>query len=97
MVPTLLALCAPEGFEYPSFGTNLFSKKARERRCAFGDYLIVHARGGFVYNGNSTAAKRAEIHYGQAVSEEAAARMKAETDALRALAWTYFEKGNELN
>lgn len=97
MVPTLLALCAPDGFEYSSFGTNLFSKSARERRCAFGDYLIVHARGGFVYNGNSSAAKRAEIHYGQAVSEEDAARMKAEIDALRALAWTYFEKGSELN
>ncbi|MBR5621710.1 MAG: LTA synthase family protein [Opitutales bacterium] len=97
MVPTLLALCAPDGFEYPSFGTNLFSKNARERRCAFGDYLIVHARGGFVYSGNSSAAKRSEVHYGQAVSEDAAARMKAEIDALRALAWTYFEKGSEIN
>lgn len=97
MVPTLLALCAPDGFEYPSFGTNLFSKNAPERRCAFGDYLIVHARGGFVYSGNSSAAKRSEVHYGQAVSEDAAARMKAEIDALRALAWTYFEKGSEIN
>ncbi len=96
MVPTLLALCAPDGFEYPSFGTNLFSKKARERRCAFGDYLIVHARGGFVYNGDSTAAKRSGLHYGQALHEDDAARMQAEIDALRALAWTYFEKGNEL-
>ncbi len=96
MAPTLLALCAPEGFEYPSFGVNLFSKKARERRCAFGNFLILHAHGAFIHYGSSPAAERGSVHYGEALPKEEADRMKAEIDALRALAWTYFEKGNEL-
>lgn len=96
MAPTLLALCAPDGFEYPSFGVNLFSKKARERRCAFGNFLILHARGAFIHYGSSPAAERGSVHYGEVLPKEEADRMKAEIDSLRALAWTYFEKGNEL-
>lgn len=95
MAPTLLALCAPDGFEYPSFGINLFSKKARERRCAFGNFLILHACGAFIHYGSSPAAERGSVHYGEVLPEEERERMKAEIDALRALAWTYFEKGNE--
>lgn len=94
MVPTLLALCAPDGFEYPSFGVNLFSEKARERRCAFGNYMILHAHGGFVHYGDAPAQKRAAVHYGKHVPENLAAQMQAEADAHRALAWTYFEKGD---
>lgn len=89
MVPTLLALCAPDGFEYPTFGVNLFSAQARERLCTFADALILHTNGAFNY-----ASPR--VHYGESVSEEDAREMKAAADALRALAWTYFEQGNEL-
>lgn len=94
MIPTLLALCAPEGFEYPSFGVNLFSEKARERRCTFGNRVILHARGGMLYGQASKTSSQSA--YGAAVSETDIARMKAEVDAHRALAWFYFEKGNDL-
>lgn len=92
MVPTLLALCAPDGFEYPSFGVNLFSQKARERRCAFGNYVILHARGGFLHG--QMIEPPPQVAYGEILPEEESAQMKAEIDALRALAWFYFEKGN---
>lgn len=85
VVPTLLALCAPEGFEYASFGENLFSEAARSRRCAFGENVVLHAGGGFLYGSP-------DERYGAPVPPELAAEMTADADALRALAWTYFEK-----
>lgn len=90
IVPTLLALCAPDGFEYPTFGVNLFSEKARSRKCAFGADTILHSAGGMRYGAPL-------VHYGKMLDNEEAASMKARVDALRALAWTYFEKGNELS
>lgn len=87
IVPTLLSLCAPEGFVYPSFGENLFSEKARSRECTLGAGVVLHKDGGALY-GN------AKVHYGERASEETAARREALVDAWRALAWVYFEKGN---
>lgn len=90
IVPTLLALCAPEGFEYQSFGVNLLSSQARERECSFGAGVVLHARGGFSYVNSKT-------FYGERLSENETLRLKAIQDARRALAWYYFEKGEKLN
>lgn len=102
MGATLLALCAPDGFEYPTFGVNLFSKKARERRCTIGNYTILHAGGGELHKGDSTDSDELkelsdnQIYYGKRLPETELSLMQAEVDAWRALAWTYFEKGNDL-
>lgn len=104
MAPTLLALCAPDGFEYPTFGINLFSQKAQKRRCTIGDHTILHADGGMLHDelieedekDSETPADSPENlrYYGKKLSDEAHSQMQAEVDAWRALAWTYFEKGN---
>ena len=89
IAPTLLSLCAPEGFEYMTFGVSLFSEKARSRRCAYGARAVVHEGGLFIYGTPQESC-------GKKIPPEEAEAMKAETDALRALAWTYFEKGDAL-
>lgn len=90
IVPTLLALCAPDGFEYQSFGINLFSAQARNRACSFGAGTVIHARGGFSYENPKT-------FYGERLSESESSRLKNLVDARRALAWHYFEKGEIIN
>lgn len=89
VVPTLLSLCAPDGFEYPSFGVSLFSDEARSRRSTFGENVVLHAGGGVSYLNPS-------LRYGKELSDADFAEMRSRADAERALAWHYFEKGNDL-
>lgn len=87
IIPTLLSLCAPDGFEYPTFGVNLFSEKAERRECTIGSGLILHKDGG-------TLCGNPKVGYGAPPSGETAKRREALVDAWRALAWYYFEKGS---
>ncbi|MCR5183286.1 MAG: sulfatase-like hydrolase/transferase [Opitutales bacterium] len=89
IVPTLLSCCAPQDFEYPSFGCSLFSPAAQARRGTIACGTVLHAGGGF-------AVGNEKSFYGVPVTAQEAAEITRIADAHRAVEWYYFEKGETL-
>lgn len=89
IAPTLIRLCAAEGFSYQTFGTDLLSSAARIRQESYGNGTVAHVLGGFDLDS-------ADISYGLPPESGAAPAAVARIQARRALAWWYFERGDTL-